>query len=306
MKSGPRKKILIIGGTGFIGFHLAKKCLKNNWEVTSISTQYPKLRKINSVKYIKLDISKKRDFRILKKKTFDGVVNAGGYVDHHNKKKTYNSHFLGLKNLVYYFKKKKINKFIQIGSSAEYGKLRSPQFEDDYCNPKMIYGKSKHLSTKFLLKCFKEFSFPCVILRLYQVYGPYQDNNRLIPIVINKSITNQRFPCSTGNQYRDFLYISDCVNAIYKAINSTKVTGEIINIGQGKPAKVQNIINKVNKKIGFGKPLFGLIKLRKDEGKIIYPSIIKAKTLLKWKPKINLSKGLNKTIMYYQNFSDKY
>ena len=82
------KKILIIGGTGFLGYHLAKYCLKKNFKVTSISINFPKqVRFLKKVRYIKCDISNKK---LLEKKldnNFDYVVNFGGYVDHSNKKK---------------------------------------------------------------------------------------------------------------------------------------------------------------------------------------------------------------------------
>ena len=75
-----RKKILVVGGTGFIGYHLAKKSLKKGWDVTSFSSNLPKRKRyLSRVKYIRCDITKKK---FLKKKTnqhFDYVVNAGGY-----------------------------------------------------------------------------------------------------------------------------------------------------------------------------------------------------------------------------------
>ena len=81
-------KILIVGGTGFLGFHLAKKCIKLKWKVSSISTKKPiEFRKIKSVKYYFFDISKKNSFFKISKKKFDYVVNFGGHVDHTNKKK---------------------------------------------------------------------------------------------------------------------------------------------------------------------------------------------------------------------------
>jgi len=96
-----KNNILIVGGTGFIGYHLAKRCLKLNWNVTSISTKKPiHKRYLKNVNYIVSDITKKRKLKYLIKKNFNFVVNLGGYVDHKNKKKTYNTHFLGLKNLV--------------------------------------------------------------------------------------------------------------------------------------------------------------------------------------------------------------
>ena len=82
------KSILITGGTGFIGYHLAKKCLSLNWSVTSLSTNKPsKKRKLKKVKYKICDISKKKDLFKKLDINYNYVVNLAGYVDHSNKKK---------------------------------------------------------------------------------------------------------------------------------------------------------------------------------------------------------------------------
>ena len=95
--------ILIVGGTGFIGFYLARKCLELGWSVTSISARKPrKIRKLPRVKYLISDISKKNFFKVLKT-DFDYVVNLGGYVDHSNKKKTYKTHYQGSVHLANFF-----------------------------------------------------------------------------------------------------------------------------------------------------------------------------------------------------------
>ena len=98
------KKILIIGGTGFIGYHLSKKCIQKGWNVTSISTHKPrKIRFISKVKYVICDITKKKKLEKKLSKNFNFVVNLGGYVDHSDRKKTFKSHFLGVKNLASIF-----------------------------------------------------------------------------------------------------------------------------------------------------------------------------------------------------------
>ena len=90
-----KQKILITGGTGFIGYHLAKKCLRLNWKVDSISTKLPPVkRKLKKVKYIKLDVSKKNLFKKLSN-NYDYVVNLAGYVDHSKSNRIIKTHFNG-------------------------------------------------------------------------------------------------------------------------------------------------------------------------------------------------------------------
>ena len=80
------------------------------------------------------------------------------------------------------FSNKKIKSFVQAGSCAEYGKIKSPQNEKMPCRPVSYYGKAKLLATKHLIKLHKKKAFPFTVVRLYQVYGPGQETNRIIPL----------------------------------------------------------------------------------------------------------------------------
>jgi nucleoside-diphosphate-sugar epimerase len=95
---------------------------------------------------------------------------------------------------------------------------------------------------------------------------PNQDFNRFVPIIIKGCLKNNNFPCSSGIQQRDFLYIDDAIDSILKCIQAKNIKGEIFNIGSGKPKKIKKDCNYlINKKIKLGKPLFGKIMMRKDE-----------------------------------------
>ena len=159
-----KNNILIVGGTGFIGYHLAKKSLKKGWQVTSISLRPPKkIRYLPQVKYIHCDIIKKKSLKRNIRGSFSYVVNLGGHVVHSHKKKTFASHYTGCKNLTGIFLKKMPIAFVQMGSSMEYGSLKSPQKENAKCNAKFIkstYGKAKLLSSIYLINLFKKKNFP--------------------------------------------------------------------------------------------------------------------------------------------------
>lgn len=296
-----KKKIVIIGGTGFIGHHLARHCIKKKWSVYSISSKHPKKKNLlKGVKYITCNITNKK---LLEKKInfkFNYAVNLGGYVNHADKRETFKTHFNGCKNIAEILKKKNIELFVQVGSSLEYGKLKSPHSEKSICLPISNYAKAKYESTKLLLNLYAKYSFPTTILRLYQVYGPGQDFNRFIPLIIKGCLSNEKFPCSNGEQYRDFIYIDDVIEAIIKILKSNRIKGKILNIGSGKGTQIKKIIKKIQTLVKKGFPQFGKIKLRKEENYKTFPNIKRAKSLLSWKPKISFDTGLLKTIKYYE------
>ena len=247
-----KKKIIIIGGTGFLGYHLAKYCLKKIWTVISISRNKPiENRILKKVIYKFSNITNKKKLSNLLNKihNIDFVVNFGGEVNHVKKTKTLKSHYYGTVNLSKILIKKKIKKFVQIGSSLEYGKRTSPHQEQKKALPISNYGKAKYYATNYLLNLYKQQNFPVIILRPYQIYGTHQDFNRLIPFVINQCILNNKFDCSEGKQYRDFLFVNDFINLVVKCLLIKNFNGHIFNVGSGKPVKIKKIIKIIKKKM---------------------------------------------------------
>lgn len=296
-----KKNVLVIGGTGFIGYHLCSKLKKEGYQVVSLSRKRPpKKRRVKQVKYFYCDFTNFLELKKKINKETNYIINLGGNVNHQEKRKTFQSHFLAVKNLVKISKSINIKKFIQVGSSAEYGKSKSPHLETKKIkksNLKSVYAISKFMSSEYLQNEYKKNLFPVTILRLYQVYGPKQELNRFIPIVIDSCKKNKAFDCSNCTQKRDFIYIDDLLSVFLKILKKNNIAnGEILNIGSGKAVQLKKVINSIKKICKGGLPLYGKIKLRPEEAKIFYPSIKKIQKVLRWRPKILLNEGLKKTI----------
>ena len=302
--------ILVIGGTGFIGINLVKKLLKFGAKVTCFSLKRKRNKLTHkNLRYILCDYT---NFDILKKKinrSFEYVVNLGGYIDHSKfftkGRLVIDNHFLSTMNLLLSLKKKKLKRYLHIGTCDEYGENSSPIKEYYKEDPITSYALAKLASINLLIMLNKTENFPATALRLFLVYGPYQKNDRLIPQVINGCLKKKNFPVSKGNQLRDFCYVDDVINAIILSLIKRRALGEVFNIGSGKPVSVKFIINKISKIIKQGKPQFNKIPFRKNENLKLYPSINKIGRILGWKPKTNLNQGLVKTINYYKTIKKK-
>ena len=221
-----RKKILIVGGTGFIGLSVTKEAISRGFSVTVLSKNKTYLSdRLDRVEYITADIVLKEElFNKLNGKFFQYVVNLSGYINHsdfsNEGDSVFDVHFSGVRNLVNCLNKAHLVSFIQIGSSDEYGMNTAPQNENQREDPISPYSLAKVASTHFLQVLHKTEKFPAIILRPFLVYGPGQGTSRFIPQIIEGCPKDEKFPVSKGDQIRDFCYIGDFVEAIFVSIKN--------------------------------------------------------------------------------------
>ena len=180
-----KKNLLVTGGTGFLGYHVAKEGLKKGFNVFSLSKNDPNIKRfIPGLNYINVDLLNAKDlFNCINDLKIEYVVNCVGYVDHKLFKDggddVFENHFVVTKNLINSLNKKFLKCFLQIGSSDEYGNNASPQEEKMRESPISPYSLAKVASCHLLQMLHKTEGLPTVVLRLFLVsrlkliYVPY-------------------------------------------------------------------------------------------------------------------------------------
>jgi nucleoside-diphosphate-sugar epimerase len=297
--------LLVIGGTGFIGHHLLRAACRRGWQITCVSLNPPpKERFVNDICYLNFDMTDRSLVKKYLDKTFDYVVNLGGYIKHQlfqdGGRVLIESHFSSLQNLVEVLPRHRLKRFVQIGSSDEYGQAPAPQHEEQREQSISPYSLAKTASTHFLQMLNRTENFPSVIIRLFLTYGPGQDSSRFLPQIIRGCLNDATFPTSPGEQLRDFCYVDDTVLGILKALTQPKIEGNVFNVASGKAMTIRAVIEKVCELTGSGNPHYGEVPYRNDENMSLHANISKAKNMLKWESSTSLDTGLKKTINWFE------
>ncbi len=301
----PLMRLLVVGGSGFIGRHIVSHAIGLGWDVTVLGlTPRPDNEGVSSrVRYVAADLVNAAALKkVLGEASFEYVVNCGGYIDHRpfgdGGRKVFDTHFAGVLNLAESLNRDVLRSFINIGSSDEYGNNPSPQVETQREAPISPYSLGKVAATHFLQMLHRTENFPATTLRFFLTYGPGQDKCRFLPQIISGCLEGRSFSVSEGKQLRDFCFVQDTVAAVFAAFTSSSAKGEVINIGSGQPVSIRQMIEAVQRVVGGGVPKFGEVAYRSGENMSLVADVSKAKAMLDWQPMVSLDRGLEQTIKW--------
>ena len=191
-------------------------------------------------------------------------------------------------------------KLTVIGTAEEYGKNRAPYSEKIREAPVSCYSLSKTMQAHMVEMFSRSYGVPCILLRPGVIYGPGQNETMFLPSLICSLNKGKDFSMTSGNQSRDFIYISDLIDALLCAIRADVKNFEIINIGSGVPILISDLADMVGEILEKRELINkGALESRIDEITDYCLNIEKAKKILNWYPKVVLKSGLLKTLEFY-------
>jgi dTDP-glucose 4,6-dehydratase len=332
-----KKTILVTGGAGFIGSAVIRYILDNsdfkviNIDKLTYASSLSSLKKYDKNKnYIfkKIDIcNQKKTLEIIKKYSPQLIMHlaAETHVDRsiNSANNFVNTNIIGTYNMLevskeYYqnlnIKNKKKFRFHHISTDEVYGDLKkkSPPADEEFkYSPSSPYSASKASADHLVRSWFRTYNLPVIISNCSNNYGPYQFPEKLIPLIILNALERKKLPIyGNGQQIRDWIYVDDHAEALFKIITKGKV-GETYNIGGNEQIKNRNVVRIICNILDKIKPLN--VKNKKYSDLIVYVkdrpghdkryaiNIKKIQKKLNWHPKENFKTGIYKTIKWYMN-----
>lgn len=304
------KRILVTGGSGFIGANLVRRLVEEGYKPIILIRKESNLWRIkdllNKVTILETDLlDYKKLEKNLKQIKPQIIYHLAVYGAYQGKQKDINSLFdiniIGTVNLLTVCCLMGFDYFINTGSSSEYGIKNYPMKENDFLQPTNLYGMTKASATLASYVFSLKHKLPIVTLRLFNPYGYYEEKIRLIPSLILAALSNQMVKLSHPDYVRDFIFIDDLLDPYLYFLEGKKYYGDIINIGSGQQTSIVETVRITESVLKRKLNIAWATHLSNQlEPKMWQADISKAKKLLNWKPKITLIEGLSKTVSWFK------
>ncbi len=183
-----------------------------------------------------------------------------------------------------------VRRIVSAGTSYEYGESGKP-------DPGNVYAASKVAAWAFCRMYHRAHGTPVVVARPFNVYGPGQNERALIPSAIRAALSGQDFPMTPGEQRRDFVYVDDVIQGFLAAARANGIEGQNLDLGTGQATPVRAVVERIFALVGpVGRPLVGALPYRRGVVWELVADADRTHQLTGWRAKIGLEEGLQTTI----------
>lgn len=297
--SGQAGRVLVTGGTGFIGGHLCDALLRAGAQVEVWARSGA--HTVPGVEWHAVDVRDAAAVRsALAARPPDqvfhlaGVRLMGGGAD--ALATMMQTHALGALNIAAGLRDHA--RLLVVGSCEEYGRGPVPFQESQPAQPRTAYAVSRLAATLSSLQLATPFA--CAA-RLAVVYGPRQTGPMFIPSLFQAAMAGRAFEMSSGAQTRDFLYVEDAVNALLALARCDAARQQVVNVGSGAECSVRQVAQMAAGLLGPHAELrIGAIASRPGEADRYVCSIETVRALTGWAPQIGLADGLARTLAWWR------
>ncbi len=336
------KIIFVTGAAGFIGSHLCERLLHQNKSVIgldNINNYYDnklkeqRLKNLKSInkekwKFYRVNLENKSYLEKIFDKYEPSVVfhlaaQAGVRYSLENPSQYINSNIVGFHNIIECCRKNKVRNFIYASSSSIYGgNTKLPFNEKDPVNhPVSLYAATKRSNELIAHSYSHIYKLPCIGLRFFTVYGPWGRPD-MAPMIFSKAIYEKK-PLEIfnhGQMSRDFTYIDDVVEILFRLINKpAKVNGEfntnnpdpssswapnmIFNVGNSNQVNLMKFISLLEKEIGI-KAIKQFKEMKTGDVKSTFSNTDLVESWVNYRPNTPIEVGIKKFIEWYKNYYD--
>ena len=313
-------KILVTGAAGFIGFHLCKSLLEDDYEVLGIDNindyydpnlklaRLEQLKPLKNFKFEKVDISDRKSitqsFQSFKPhKVVNLAAQAGVRYSIENPYAYMNSNLVGFLNIIELCRHNNVEGFIYASSSSVYGGNTKIPFsvKDRVDNPISLYAASKK-SNELIANSYSHlYGLNTIGLRYFTVYGPWGRPDMAMLIFTRKILAGEPIPVfNNGNMKRDFTFINDIISGTRAAIDKNYKC-EVFNLGNHKSEQLMDVVSLIEQNLGK-KAEIDFQPMQPGDVPESFADIDKSIEMLDYKPTTNVDVGVEKLISWYRDF----
>lgn len=293
------KKVLITGGTGFIGKNVVAELIKRGYEVHSLVFPPFAPEQKGLVQYEMNLMDSNAVDKFLSEHHFENLIHLAWYVGKGCHIADQNIDWtISTLNLLTSFQKYGGKTFVGAGTISEYEYKFGYLLEDETpTSPETLYGESKNSVYKIAKTFCKQHDMKFKWPRIFNLYGPNEKPQRLMPSVINSCLKGEDVKVSDCLKFQDYLHVEDTARGIVEVFESS-LQGAV-NICSGKPVQLRYIVNKIAELTNFkGNILWGAIPAAFGD-EVVVGNNDKLKSI-GWSPKYTLDEGLQQTINWWK------
>lgn len=300
------RKILITGSSGTIGTRLFEKLLEKGYEAIGFDRKRNKWHSHLDALTIKGDLLKKNDINKLPN-DFDLIIHLAANA------RVYDlviypdlalDNIVSTYNILSFAKRNIVKKFIFSSSREAYSNRNKIIAKEEDVNLQLCespYAASKVSGEALVYSFSKCYDIDYMVLRFSNVYGMYDESNRLIPLLLRTMVKNENVDIFGKDKVLDFTYIDDCIDGTIKCVEKFHTAkNNVFNIASGSGEKLIDVAENIKKELMSKSKIF-IKKSRPGEVVKFVADISKAKKILNYQPQYSIQEGLHLSINWYRN-----